>query len=192
MMPTLLNDRYRVIRVLAKGGFGETFLVEDSFLPSKRLCVLKQLKLVADDPQVHLLAQNRFQREAAILEELGEACEQIPALYAYFEENDQFYLVQEWIEGQTLSDKVRAEGLFSEVMIRQLLADILPVLCFIHDRGIIHRDIKPSNIILRRTTGQPVLIDFGAVKEPVTTLLNAHGYTMSSIVIGTPGYMPAE
>lgn len=192
MTPALLNDRYRVIRVLASGGFGETWLAEDSFLPSKRLCVIKQLKRTTDNPQIHQLVHERFQREAAILEELGHASSQIPELYAYFEETGRFYLVQEWIEGQTLVEKLRVQGILSEVAVRQLLEGILPVLSYIHDRGIIHRDLKPDNIILRQPDEQPVLIDFGAVKETVGTVLNSQGQTVSSIVIGTPGYMPSE
>lgn len=192
MTPAILNNRYRVLQVLGRGGFGETFLAEDSFLPSKRHCVLKQLRSMSDNPQVYQIIQERFHREAAILEELGRASEQVPELYAYFEESGQFYLVQEWIAGQTLAEKVRSDGLFTEPHVRQLLDDILPVLGFIHGRGIIHRDIKPDNVILRHANGKPVLIDFGAVKESVGTMLNTQGQTISSIVIGTPGYMSPE
>ncbi|WP_416665687.1 protein kinase domain-containing protein [Egbenema bharatensis] len=192
MTPTILNNRYRVLQVLAKGGFGETFLAEDSFLPSKRSCVIKQLKTMADNPQVYRIVQDRFHREAAILEELGRSSSQIPELYAYFEESDRFYLVQEWIEGKTLASQVSQSGLFDESTARQLLGEILPVLSAIHSRGIIHRDIKPDNIILRQVDKKPVLIDFGAVKESVGTLLNSQGQTVSSIVIGTPGYMSPE
>lgn len=192
MTPVLLNNRYRVIRVLAKGGFGETFLVEDSFLPSKRLCVLKQLKLISNDPLLHEIVQSRFQREAAILEDLGRSSNQIPELFAYFEEQGQFYLVQEWIEGRTLAERVRDQGVCSEMFVQQVLKAILPIVEFIHSRGIIHRDIKPTNIILRQQNDLPVLIDFGAVKETVGTVLNSQGQTVSSIIVGTPGYMSAE
>ncbi|GAB4376721.1 MAG: hypothetical protein Kow00121_24330 [Elainellaceae cyanobacterium] len=192
MKPALLNNRYQVVRVLASGGFGETWLAEDSFLPSRRLCVIKQLKLLADNPKVRQLVHERFQREAAILEELGQASSQIPELYAYFEEGGRFYLVQEWIKGQTLAEKIRAEGTLSESIVLEILTGILPVLSYIHDRGIIHRDLKPDNIILRQADEKPVLIDFGAVKETVGTVLNSQGETVSSIVIGTPGYMPPE
>ncbi len=73
----MLNDRYQVIRTLGAGGFGETYLAEDTYMPSKRLCVVKQLRPIHNNPQIYLLVQERFQREAAILEELGGANDQI-------------------------------------------------------------------------------------------------------------------
>ncbi len=188
----LLNNRYQVIRTLGSGGFGQTFLAEDTQMPSRRCCVIKQLKPIHNNPQVYQLVQERFQREAAILEELGSCCQQIPSLYAYFQLQGQFYLVQEWIEGDTLTERVRQQGLFSESDVRELLVNLLPVLAYVHSRHIIHRDIKPDNIILRDQDGKPVLIDFGAVRECMGTVLNSQGLPTSSIVIGTPGYMPSE
>lgn len=85
MTPTLLNNRYRIIQTLGSGGFGDTFLAEDTQMPSQRRCVIKQLKPITNNPQIYQLVQQRFQREAAILEELGEENPQIPRLYAYLE-----------------------------------------------------------------------------------------------------------
>jgi serine/threonine protein kinase, bacterial len=191
-MQTLLNNRYQVIRTLGSGGFGETFLATDSCMPSKRLCVVKQLKPIQNNPQVYQLVQDRFQREAAILEALGGDCNQIPALYAYFSSDEKFYLVQEWIEGDTLTNLCQKQGLFTETAVREILINILPVLDYIHSERIVHRDIKPDNIILRHQDGKPVLIDFGAVRESMGTVLNTQGNPTSSIVIGTPGFMSSE
>lgn len=189
----LINHRYRILRSLAKGGFGETFLVEDTQLPSGRHCLLKQLTPVENNSQIYQLVQDRFQREAAILEELGEHGNgQIPRLYAYFSEGDQFYLVQEYIEGETLTQRLQKQGRFSEASVRELLLGILPILDYVHSYRIVHRDIKPDNILLRYRDHQPVLIDFGAVKETMGTLINAQGYSTKSIIIGTPGFMPSE
>jgi serine/threonine protein kinase, bacterial len=188
----LLNNRYRAIQNLGSGGFGETFLAEDTQMPSHRRCVIKLLKPITTNPQIYQLVQERFQREAAILEELGGTNNQIPALYAYFQQDGQFYLVQEYIEGSTLTAKVRQQGFLSEIVVQQLLADILPILEYIHDRKIIHRDIKPDNIIMRNRDNKPVLIDFGAVRELMGTVISSQGSPTSSIVIGTPGYMPSE
>ncbi|BAY13811.1 serine/threonine protein kinase [Calothrix sp. NIES-2098] len=187
----LLNDRYQVIRTLGAGGFGETFLAEDSYMPSKRRCVVKQLRPIQNNPQIYQLVKDRFEREAAILETLGGGSDQIPALYAYFEADGQFYLVQEWVEGDTLTVKLQ-QGLFSEIAVQELLVNLLPVLEYVHGKYIVHRDIKPDNIILRHRDGKPVLIDFGAVRESMGTVMNSQGNPTSSIVIGTPGFMPSE
>ncbi|MBW4560519.1 MAG: YARHG domain-containing protein [Mojavia pulchra JT2-VF2] len=192
MTINLLNDRYQVIRTLGAGGFGETFLAEDTYMPSKRRCVVKQLRPIQNNPQIYQLVKERFQREAAILEELGGSTDQIPTLYAYFESAGQFYLVQEWVEGDTLTAKVQQQGLFSEIAVQELLINLLPVLEYVHGKYIVHRDIKPDNIIVRYRDNKPVLIDFGAVRESMGTVVNSQGNPTSSIVIGTPGYMPSE
>ncbi|AFY52886.1 serine/threonine protein kinase [Rivularia sp. PCC 7116] len=192
MMSMLLNNRYQIIRTLGSGGFGDTFLAEDTQMPSGRSCVIKQLKPIENNPQIYQLVQERFAREAAILEELGGLNHQIPTLYAYFCLDEKFYLVQEWIEGNTLSAKIQHQGLFNESDVREIVANILLVLQFVHSKRIIHRDIKPDNIILRQSDGKPVLIDFGAVRETMATVVNSQGSLTRSIVIGTPGYMPSE
>ncbi|MGC1246336.1 MAG: serine/threonine-protein kinase, partial [Spirulinaceae cyanobacterium] len=187
-----LENRYQIIRPLGTGGFGDTFLAEDTYMPSGRRCVIKQLKPLSNNPQVYQLAKERFQREAVILEELGEGHTRIPRLYAYFENAGQFYLVQEYIEGATITAQVQNGGILSESSVREILLEILPVLDYVHSKRIIHRDIKPDNIILRSVDYSPVLIDFGAVKEAMGTMFTASGHSASSIVIGTPGYMPGE
>ncbi|BAZ39221.1 serine/threonine protein kinase [Calothrix sp. NIES-4101] len=196
-MQMLLNNRYRVIQTLGSGGFGDTFLAEDTQMPSRRRCVIKQLKPINNNLQVYQLVQERFQREAAILEELGDGSNQIPRLYAYFSDNaqsgdGQFYLVQEYVEGQTLNTKIQAEGVMGENSVRDILINLLPVLDYVHRRGIVHRDIKPDNIIIREADNKPVLIDFGAVKETIGTVFTPSGNSTRSIVIGTPGFMPSE
>ncbi|MEA5596674.1 protein kinase domain-containing protein [Rivularia sp. UHCC 0363] len=188
----LLNNRYQVIRTLGSGGFGDTFLAEDTQMPSQRRCVIKLLKPIENNPQIYQLVQERFAREAAILEELGSLSSQIPTLYAYFYLSDKFYLVQEWVEGDTLTAKVQQQGLFNESGAKEILSNILPVLEFVHSKRIVHRDIKPDNIILRRSDNKPVLIDFGAVRETMGTAVNSQGSLTRSIIIGTPGYMPSE
>jgi serine/threonine-protein kinase len=192
MTTKLLNNRYQVIKVLGAGGFGETSLAEDTHLPSRRHFVIKELKPIHNDPQTSTLIQQRFEREAAILENLGETSDQIPKLYAYFPENGKFYLVQEWIQGQTLSSIIESQGKLSEAVVKEILLSLLSVLDYVHSKGIIHRDIKPDNIILRTNDNKPVLIDFGAVKETIRTVINPLGNPIQSIVIGTPGYMPSE
>jgi serine/threonine-protein kinase len=189
---TLLNNRYQILRVLGSGGFGKTFLAEDTQMPSGKRCVIKQLIPVINNPQLYQLIQERFQKEAAVLEELGDHNTQIPRLYAYFSEGGEFYLIQEYIEGQTLSEKLQEQGLFNEVTVKEILINILEILEYVHGKGIVHRDIKPENIILRFSDNKPVLIDFGAVKVTMNTEMSPSANSSQSIVIGTPGFMPME
>lgn len=187
----LISNQYQVLEILGEGGFGKAYLAEDTHMPSKRQCVVKELKPISTNPEIYQLIQERFQREAVILEKLGAQHPQIPGLYAYFSEGGKFYLVQEWIKGKTLQSLSKEHSPASEATARALLTSLLPLLSFIHSKGIIHRDIKPDNIILRTDTWQPVLIDFGAVKEVMGTIVE--GVTpVSSVVIGTPGYMALE
>jgi serine/threonine protein kinase len=188
----LINGRYRILYPLQEGGFGKTFLVEDTQLPSQRRCVLKMLKPVQDNPEFYRLIQDRFQREAAIQETLGEVCQHIPRLYAHFSERDRFYLVEEWIDGDTLSAKVAEVGRFSETKVLEILSQLLPIIDIVHQHHIIHRDIKPDNIILRRRDGMPVLIDFGAVKESMAAVVDSQATSGRSIVVGTASYMAPE
>ena len=192
MKAVLLNNRYRIIKTLGRGGFGETYLTEDTHMPSGRKCVLKQLKPIVRQPKTPLWMKERFQREAAILEELGQGSEQIPRLYAYFSEDDKFYLVQEWIEGLTLDQHWGKEGNLHRDEVRAILLGLLPVLDYVHSRKIIHRDIKPENIILHHQENQPFLIDFGAVNEAMATENNQDSSSTYSASIGTPGYMSSE
>ncbi len=192
MTIALLNNRYQVIQVLGAGGFGETSLAEDTHMPSRRRCVIKQLKPIVNNPYNHQMITQRFEREAATLEVLGRGSDQIPELYAYFSEHGEFYLVQEWIQGQTLIDIVESQGCQTESNVREILLSLLSILIYVHSQGIIHRDIKPDNIILRSRDNKPVLIDFGAVKETVRSVASSPHQGSRSMVIGTPGYMPTE
>src|SRR5689334_15802776 len=143
---SLLNNRYLILSQLGKGGFGHTFLAEDTHLPSRRRCVIKQFKPAHNDPDLLPHLRERFAREATILEQVGEAHSQIPKLYAYFVEDDQFYLVQELIEGQTLGQIVRTEGPLKSGVVREIIISLLEILEYLHASDIIHRDIKPDNI----------------------------------------------
>ncbi|HEY9853829.1 MAG TPA: serine/threonine-protein kinase, partial [Leptolyngbyaceae cyanobacterium] len=190
-MGNLLNNRYSIIKSLGSGGFGETYLAEDIQMPSKRRCVVKRLKPLGQKAAIYQI-QERFEREAATLEALGQDCSQIPQLYAYLVEAGQFYLVQEWIEGDTLKQILQKDGPMSDRAVNELLLKLLPVLDYIHSKGIIHRDIKPDNIILRKQDGNPVLIDFGAVKETMGTELDSQGNISRTLIVGTSGFMPPE
>ena len=190
----LLRNRFRVIRVLSQeGGFGKTYLAQDSDKLNEP-CVIKQLAPRIEGSWALKKAVDLFEKEAQRLQELGEH-PQIPKLLAYFEQDSCLYLVQQFINGQNLLEELEArrEGdiwlrCYSEKEIREFLLNLLPVLQFIHERGVVHRDIKPQNIIRHsspeKLMGDLVLIDFGSSKElkpkldlKVGTSIGSHGYS---------------
>lgn len=191
VMGEVLRDRYRIIKLLGAGGFGETYIAEDMLRPGHPSCVVKQLKILSNDPKTHQLARRLFTSEAETLETLGQH-EQIPRLLAYFEINQGFYLVQEMIEGHLLKDELASRLPHSQADVLAMLKDLLATIDFVHSHNVIHRDIKPSNIIRRHADGKLVLIDFGAVKHISNQLTDTSVKVTSTIGIGTQGYMPSE
>ncbi|MEH2305397.1 serine/threonine protein kinase [Nostoc sp.] len=190
MIGKLLDHRYQVIRVLAMGGFGQTYIAQDTRRPGNPICVVKHLK-PGTDPRVFDTAKRLFNSEAETLEKLGNH-DQIPRLLAYFDENQEFYLVQEYIEGHTLAEELTPGKRWSESQVIQLLQEVLEILEFVHSQGVIHRDIKPDNIIRRASDNKLFLVDFGAVKQLRTQMVTVGGQASATVVIGTPGYMPTE
>ncbi len=181
----LLRGHYRPMRPLGQGGFARTYLAVDEDR-LKTPCVIKQFSPQIQGTNSLDKAIRLFNQEAVRLHELGEH-PQIPTLLAYFEQDKYLYLVQQFIEGQTLFQELHRQGIFSEQKIRQVLGDILPVLKFIHERQIVHRDITPANIIRRQIDGRLVLIDFGIAKQLRDTTQIQPGTR-----IGTEGYAPLE
>jgi eukaryotic-like serine/threonine-protein kinase len=184
----LLKDRYRAISFLDSGGMSRNFLAVDTDMPEEKRCVVKQFfpaPQVLDDIEAFEKSIELFQREGAQLDRLGADSTQIPQLFAYLEQERRFYLIQEFIDGQNLLKELDENGAYSEEKILQLLDDLLPILKFVHDRGVIHRDIKPENI-MRRKNGQLVVIDFGMSKHLNSTVMS-RGTTG-----GTMGYAPPE
>lgn len=190
---TKLRGRYKIVKVLGSGGFGETYVAEDTDRPGNPTCVVKWLKPASKNFKLLKLAKRLFDREAQTLAVLGKH-DQIPQLLAYFEEEEEFYLVQEYIAGQPLNSKLGWGKTLPESQIIAILQELLKILEFVHSQGVIHRDIKPSNIIIRNSDGKPVLIDFGAVKEihQLAEEGEASEEGQQTIGIGTKGYMPIE
>ncbi len=189
----LLRDRYRVLSSLGQGGFGATFIALDESLPGEPTCVIKQLRPSGTAPHVLQMARELFEREAATLGRIGNH-PQVPRLLDFFEDREQFYLVQEYISGATLQQEVKTQGVFSEAGVKQFLSEVLPLLQYIHEQKVIHRDIKPANLIRRAQDSRLVLIDFGAVKNQVsqTAALQSGQTALTAYAIGTPGFAPPE
>ena len=193
MIGSLLDQRYQVVELLGKGGFGHTYIAQDTRRPGNPTCVVKHLKPATNDPDFLQTARRLFSTEADALEKLGNH-DQIPRLLAYFEENEEFFLVQEFIDGHPLSAEMLSGNRWEESQVIQLLYEILPVLDFIHNNNVIHRDLKPQNIIRRHSDNKLVLVDFGAVKQvQMYSLMSPEQqFKNQTIAIGTPGYMPSE
>lgn len=187
----LLGGRYQVIRRLAAGGFGQTFLAQDQHLPGHPICVIKQLQPRFTDERSLKTARRLFDTEAEVLYTLGNH-PQIPRLMAHFEENQEFYLAQEYVDGDPLDSRLVPGHPWEPVRVVALLEDILQVLTFVHEQNVIHRDIKPANLLYRKDD-RIVLIDFGAVKQVNTALADPErGTTNLTVSVGTQGYMPSE
>ncbi len=197
-MPLILVGRYLPAKLLGQGGFGAAFLGRDRYTPKLRQCVVKQFQPSGNLKPAQLkIAQDLFEREAEVLEQLGREHPQIPDLFAFFEltvpnaqtrkDDKFFYLVQEYIDGQTLEEELAQTGKFPETEILKVLDQVLKILDFVHENGSIHRDIKPSNI-MRHRNGRFYLLDFGAVKF----VTKAVGNTQSSTGIYSAGFAPPE
>ncbi|AIE74390.1 MULTISPECIES: serine/threonine-protein kinase [unclassified Synechocystis] len=189
-----LNGRYQTLGLLGKGGFGATFAAADVGLPGTPICVVKQLRPQTDDPNVFRMAKELFEREAQTLGRVGNH-PQVPRLLDYFEDDQQFYLVQEYVKGHNLHQEVKKNGTFTEGSVKQFLTEILPILDYIHSQKVIHRDIKPANLIRRQTDQKLVLIDFGAVKNQIDSVLasNTSAQTaLTAFAVGTAGFAPPE
>ncbi|MBE9065955.1 substrate-binding domain-containing protein [Leptolyngbya cf. ectocarpi LEGE 11479] len=194
-MPLILSGRYLTQRLLGQGGFGAAYYACDRYTPTLRPCVVKLFQPSSQLSSQQLqIAQQLFAREADVLERLGNQHPQIPDLYAYFpivvkspagKDEEYFYLVQEFIDGEDLEQILDRRGTLPEGAVKAILASILKVLAFVHKNGAIHRDIKPSNI-MKTVDNQLFLLDFGAVKQ-VTGAAST-----KSTGIYTTGYAPPE
>lgn len=184
-----LGGRYQIVEQLGEGGFGQTFRAQDLHLPGHPLCVVKQLKPQVNDAQGLQVARRLFDTEAKVLYQLGSH-PQIPKLLAHFEDNKEFYLAQELIDGHSLENEF-ANTPWDVPKVINFLGDVLETLTFVHEHRVIHRDLKPSNLIRRHSDRRIVVIDFGAVKQAGTQPATGHGIS-HTISIGTQGYMPSE
>lgn len=194
---TLVDNRYRIQRVLGQGGFGRTYLVSDR-RRFDEFCVLKEF--VPNTTAQYLLQRARelFQREAKILYELDHP--QIPKFLAWFEEQERLFLIQEYVDGKTYSellrDRVSQGKTFSEAEVIQWLKDVLPVLDYLHSCKIIHRDISPDNLMQPSLGSKPMLIDLGVVKQVMSEVrsgsLRSTANTGYALLVGKVGFSPPE
>ncbi|AFY36014.1 serine/threonine-protein kinase [Calothrix sp. PCC 7507] len=199
LISKLLGERYQVVQVLSQGAFCQTYMVKDTNLADSPVCIVKHF-LPSDRYSIPVEIRRRlFKREVAALEKLSNY-DLVPHLLAHFEDNFEFYLVQEFIEGHLLGAELSPGYGWTESKVIQMLQEVLDILDFVHSHGLIHRDVKPTNIIRRKQDNRLVLIDFGAVKpiwdqlvvDQTKTPILIPTAQQTTIAIGTPGYMPNE
>jgi eukaryotic-like serine/threonine-protein kinase len=181
----ILQNRYRITSLLGQGGMGAVYQAWDT-----RLNVSLAIKEMVpqpglDAPTLHQL-RHQFQQEAQILARLNHP--HLVRVTDYFEESNNVYLVMDFVEGESLNERIRREGALPEPQVLEWTHQLLDALTYCHNQGIIHRDIKPQNVIIR-SDGRAVLVDFGLVKlwdpnDPHTrTVMRG---------MGTPEYAPPE
>lgn len=191
MIGKLISNRYQVIQIINQGMFCQTYIVRDITITDYPTCIVKHF-LPSDKIALSLRTRRRlFTREVEALMKLDNY-EYVPHLLNYFEYNKEFYLVQEFIKGHSLSAELGPGKRCSETKVIELLQEVLNILVFVHAQGLIHRDVKPSNIMRREGDNRLVLIDFGAVKPLNELVKNQYVTDSTTIAIGTPGYMPYE
>jgi serine/threonine protein kinase, bacterial len=185
---TILENNYQIIKGLGQGGFARTYLATN-LRRFQENCVLKEFAPQIADSQVGK-ATEMFEREASIMYKLEH--DQIPKFREQFKARtaagESLFIVQDYIEGDNYWQMIQNRGqLFSEAEIAKFFRQILPVLDYIHQLGVVHRDISPDNIICRRSDALPVLIDFGAVKEAAAKYSH-----MTGTAVGKVGFAPDE
>ena len=187
----LIYNRYSILHIERSSSFSKVFFALDTYQNPPRSCVIKVFEPIVQKPKIARWIEQEFQKEAKRLKQLslGNPC--LPEIYTYSNEFQVYYLVRELIEGETLSEKVRTKGKFAPQMVREILVKLLSVLEYIHQQGVIHQNIKPENIIWREEDNIPMLINFGSIKQIVST----YGFYGDKQIFSSSninGYAPAE
>lgn len=190
MIGRIITGRYKIVEKIGKGAFGTTYLAIDTHIPEPNECIVKHFTPLSTEPEVLKKAKELFEREAKTLNQLGKH-PQIPMLLAHIQENQDFFIVQEYIEGHDLTQELPNNVPLNEDFVIKLIKEIIEVLVIIHEQNVIHRDLKPQNIRRRKTDKKIVIIDFGAVKE-ISTQYVGNQQPQNGTIIGTPGYTPRE
>lgn len=186
MVGQTIFGKYEITQHLKDTNFCEIYLAQDLGLPKKDLRVVKCLKQSPAPPFTWQQGKDCLDAEAKILNCLKH--DRIPQLFQNSEENSQFYLVQDYIEGHDLSEEIKPHQRLSEDRAIHLLQEIIEIVSFIHKKNIIHCDINPSNLIRCTSSSKLVLIDFGSAKQIGISGNNSANRVQASI----PEYAPVE
>jgi serine/threonine protein kinase len=181
----ILQDRYRIVSMLGQGGMGAVYRAWDM-----RLDVVMALKEMVPQPGLdsQTLAELRrqFQQEAVVLARLHHP--HLVRVTDFFEEGGSAYLVMDFVEGESLDQRIEREGSLPEAQVLEWADQLLGALAYCHAQGVIHRDVKPQNVVIR-PDGEATLVDFGLVK-----LWDPHDPRTRTAMrgMGTPEYAPPE
>ncbi len=186
-----LDERYQVVKILAARPWGRTYLAQDLRRPSQPECVIHHLKVIPEIPDYAEAVRNLFDREVAILDQLGNH-PQIPQFLACFEDEYGFYVVQEFIPGSPLLIEFQPGKAWQPEQVIQLLQDVLEPLACVHYHGSIHGNLKPTNVLRHRLNKRLYLVDFGAMPLIQKTLITAHGLPLPEVSPACLGYQPLE
>lgn len=197
----LKGGTYRIIDILGKGGFGITYLAEHTHM-GRKVCIkeffpttfyrrdeVSQTATIKDEDNTVLCERfkQKFLKEARTISTLDNP--HIVRVFDSFEEHGTAYYVMEYIEGESLQSLVSRKGALDEAAARRYISQVADALAYIHERNTLHLDIKPSNIMVRKSDGRAILIDFGLAKHydedsgsQTTTTIGGH----------SDGYAPIE
>lgn len=174
-----INDRYEIEKLIGEGGMANVYLARDTILDRHVAVKVLRGDLAGDEKFVR-----RFQREALSASSLSHP--NIVEIYDVGEDEGNFYIVMEYIEGKTLKQLIKKRGVLSLSETMDIMLQLLDALASAHDSYIIHRDIKPQNIMIK-DSGLVKITDFG-----IAVALNSTELTQTNSVMGSVHYLPPE
>ena len=187
---SILDNRYQIIQKLGRSEMEKTYLAKDLQAPDCAKCVVEQFDFEHENDANWQIIKQYLLREAATLQRLGDH-PQIPRLQHYFIENKQFYLIREYIDGDSLQQAVE-QKVFDEADTVYLIQDGLRILDFIHKTNVIHGDVEPAHLVRRQEDNTYVLIDFGSIRAIEATEINLQGEPIASTPVGNWVYAAPE
>ena len=206
LLETLLAGRYKILEIVKNDGLSNTYIAEDTRQIGSPKCIVKQLIGGGDDrqksysshsshssPSPMRSARRIFSKQVQIFNKLAN-CDRVPQLWGSFKENQDFYLVQELVIGQPLSEELLLGQPWGKPgtvwQCVEILKEALVILELIHDRGVIHCNLKPENFIRRTRDGRLIPINFSGAKEVLKS--QTQGQLSIAVPIGTFGYVSPE
>lgn len=171
----LLGGRYQFIQALSTHQAGQTFLAADAHYPGHPKCVVRQLRLPTRNPMTRKFILSLLKKKVEVLEVIGQH-EQVPSTFAAFDVDQSFYIVQEFIPGRSLKDELGVGRVWSQGEVLYFLKEVLPVIAFAQEHGVVHGNLKPSKMIRHKTSNRLVVLDFGAIKS-ISQNISSKGHT---------------